>query len=491
MHFKTFDLSAFAIIGIILVQCCLGLGLYGGRTLSTKSRNLYSTSPNAVKSEENLPQEYGPFVMEMPLDHFSSNDPNITFKNRYWVNTDYYKPNGPIFFTNAGEAAVDDASYAIFNSTIAQLAQRLGGIFIYMEHRFYGSSGPDALADMAYLLNNIKFSSKLNVPPVPNTKVIVYGCSYSGSLAAWMKEKYSDIVFASVASSAPVQAQFNFYQYFDPIIRYAPASCINSIRNVISNIDSILFGNNTNQVNALKKLFNAEELYDDDFASLLSNPLSEYWQYGITSDKNNFEDVICNVVFDPTSNSTSEQDLLAFAAFVKSFTSTTLCPDNQTLSSCIGSHNVTDIEIQKQKDPSTMSWLWQTCLQFGYFQVSAPHGEPTIVSRKLTTDLFERICQLYFPEMNVPQQPGVNQVNKEYQGWNINLENTLWIDGEWDSWRELSVHSSQINRQVQNSIIIPHATHCANFAGVDEGSPQYMIDIQDQQYNQLKSWLKD
>ncbi|KAI8640663.1 serine carboxypeptidase S28-domain-containing protein [Parasitella parasitica] len=264
----------------MLVQICHGLGLYGGRTLSTKSRNIYSIRPNAVKSDESLPQKYGPFVMEMPLDHFSSNGPNTTFKNRYWVNTDYYQPNGPILFTNAGEAAVDDANYAIFNSTIAQLAQRLGGIFIYMEHRFYGSSGPDdfekelskltveqALADMAYLLDNVKFSSKLDVPRVPKTKVIVYGCSYSGSLAAWMKDKYADIIFASVASSAPVQAQFNFYQYFDPIIRYAPAPCINSIRNLISVVDNILFGNNTKQIDALKKLFNAEELYNDDFAS--------------------------------------------------------------------------------------------------------------------------------------------------------------------------------------------------------------------------------
>lgn len=44
--------------------------------------------------------------------------------------------------TNAGEVAVDDAAHVIFNSTVAQLAQRLGGIYVYMEHRFYGSSGP-------------------------------------------------------------------------------------------------------------------------------------------------------------------------------------------------------------------------------------------------------------------------------------------------------------------------------------------------------------
>lgn len=193
----------------------------------------------------------------------------------------------------------------------------------------------------------------------------------------------------------------------------------------------------------------------------MSNPLAEYWQYGITATKNNFQDIICDTVFNSTANTTAEQDLLVFASFVKSYTKSNLCKGYDSLSSCVGTHNATDIQIQKQNDPSTVSWIWQTCIQFGYFQVSAPHGEPTIVSRKLTTDLFERVCQLYFPDMDLPNQPNVNQVNKEYQGWDIQLNNTIWIDGEWDSWRELSVQSEQANRKVQNGIIIPKATHCA------------------------------
>lgn len=39
--------------------------------------------------------KYGPFYMQMPLDHFN-NASAVTFDNRYWVNADYYKSNGPI-----------------------------------------------------------------------------------------------------------------------------------------------------------------------------------------------------------------------------------------------------------------------------------------------------------------------------------------------------------------------------------------------------------
>jgi hypothetical protein len=45
--------------------------------------------------------------------------------------------------SNGGEGAIEDASSTIFGSTMVQLAERLGGIFVYMEHRYYGQSTPE------------------------------------------------------------------------------------------------------------------------------------------------------------------------------------------------------------------------------------------------------------------------------------------------------------------------------------------------------------
>ncbi|KAI7899923.1 peptidase S28 [Cokeromyces recurvatus] len=237
----------------------------------------------SLLNKANVQFNYKTHYMDMPLDHFTNN--SMTFKNRYWLNTDYYKSNGPIILYNGGEDEVDNVSYVLLNSTMSQLTQRLNGILIYMEHRFYGLSKPtvanfdytadeaskltssQALADMAYLLKNIKFLDRLHVPPVPKTKVILYGCSYSGNLAAWMREKYPNLVFAAVASSAPVQAQYNFYEYFNPIIRYGPSYCIQSLQNAIKYIDKILFGKSLEQIQELKKTFGVEDLYDDDFAN--------------------------------------------------------------------------------------------------------------------------------------------------------------------------------------------------------------------------------
>ena len=54
-----------------------------------------------------------------------------------------------------------------------------------------------ALADIAYIIETVK-----EIPSVPeNTKWIVLGGFYGGSLAAWARKKYPHLVDGAVASS--------------------------------------------------------------------------------------------------------------------------------------------------------------------------------------------------------------------------------------------------------------------------------------------------
>ncbi|KAI7903368.1 peptidase S28, partial [Cokeromyces recurvatus] len=227
-----------------------------------------------------VPEKYGPFYFDQPIDHFSLN--KTTFKHRYWANTDAYKPGGPVILYNAGEVAADERSLYVLNSTMLELARNLNGILIVMEHRFYGLSMPaldfstealatlnteQALEDMASFIRDLKLPNlNAELPPAPTTKYIVYGGSYSGNLAAWMRLKYPDLVFAAIPSSAPVQMSYNFYQYFEPILQYGPEHCIHAIRSVILYVDHILFSPLSDK-SSLKKKFGAEDLkHDDDFA---------------------------------------------------------------------------------------------------------------------------------------------------------------------------------------------------------------------------------
>lgn len=63
-----------------------------------------------------------------------------------------------------------------------------------------------ALADLASFIVSMNKEHKFP----PETKWVVFGGFYAGSLAAWMRLKYPHLVHGAVASSAPVLAQFNF-----------------------------------------------------------------------------------------------------------------------------------------------------------------------------------------------------------------------------------------------------------------------------------------
>ena len=96
--------------------------------------------------------------------------------------------------------------------------------------RYYGASHPtsdlsnknlvylssrQALADVATLKSVLTAQYNLT----EKNKWISFGGSYSGALSAWLRLKYPDLVDGAVATSAPVLAKFNFYEYLEVVER--------------------------------------------------------------------------------------------------------------------------------------------------------------------------------------------------------------------------------------------------------------------------------
>ena len=83
----------------------------------------------------------------------------------------------------------------------------------------YYLSSRQALADFATFKTFIMKQYNLT-----NNTWISYGGSYSGALSAWLRIKYPDVVRGAVASSGPVQAEVDFYQYLEVVTASLAAS---------------------------------------------------------------------------------------------------------------------------------------------------------------------------------------------------------------------------------------------------------------------------
>lgn len=204
-----------------------------------KARNHVSSlhrpifDPRKVATSELQPQYY----TEQVIDHFSPNTLG-TFSQKYYVNSTNWGGAGyPIFLILGGEGPIS-ASDVDNHFIISEYAKNLNAMVISVEHRFYGETQPfndtstehlvylttpqayvvslcgnlfnvlilfffdsSSLADYAQFIQYI--SEYFECPTSP---WISWGGSYSGSLSAWLRMKYPQLVIGAIASSAPVNA---------------------------------------------------------------------------------------------------------------------------------------------------------------------------------------------------------------------------------------------------------------------------------------------
>ncbi|KAF5791533.1 putative lysosomal Pro-Xaa carboxypeptidase [Helianthus annuus] len=211
---------------------------------------------------------------EQTLDHFSFDDlPN--FSQRYLINTDHWAgPSrmGPIFLYCGNEGDIE--WFAANSGFVWELAPRFGAMVIFPEHRYYGESMPygsreeayknastlarltaeQALADYAVLITDLKRNLSAQASPV-----ILFGGSYGGMLAAWMRLKYPHIAIGALAASAPI-LQFEdivpletFYNIVSNDFRRESTSCFDTIKKSWDVITSV--GRKVNGLDQLTKTF--------------------------------------------------------------------------------------------------------------------------------------------------------------------------------------------------------------------------------------------
>ncbi|KAF2010539.1 hypothetical protein BU24DRAFT_444449 [Aaosphaeria arxii CBS 175.79] len=492
------------------------------------------------------PEVITPEYVELPLDHFAKNQDysyHGTFNNRFWVAEAAYKPGGPVFIYDAGEAnAANNALFRLQNETsfFKQLVDKYNGVGIVWEHRYYGNSTPEpidlntppevfkwltteqSLADVDKFAKQFKRQNiKQDLTP-KKTPWIFVGGSYPAMRAAFMREKYPDTIYASFASSAPVEARTDMSVYFEPVWRglnrYGFGNCSQDIHAAINYIDNLLEKSPAKGAE-LKKQFlglGAEKNSHATFADALTTHFS-YWQsYGVDGAPFGLRGFCDWLETDPSAgNKTAPAEGWAktkganytvarwsqfpyLADMVNGFLETN-CSGDATVQG--------DCDLDRQfTDPSMISWTWQYCTQWGYFQ-SANLGPQQLVSKFNSLRHQRDICHRQFPTAKAPlfpDWPRTDRTNDVFGGWDIRPSNTYWSGGEFDPWRTLSPLTGEPGypkpraftnppkcgeEQDEDDIFgytLPNAQHCYDFRTYFAGgeiSRTYFT-------NALDKWLK-
>ncbi|KAJ2896682.1 serine carboxypeptidase S28-domain-containing protein [Zalerion maritima] len=424
--------------------------------------------PKGVKSHTHPDiQRVGNATFKQLLDHRDEEN-DETFKQRYWYDAASWKGEGsPIFLFNPGETDAEDMVGYLSNETLpGMLADLYGGAVLVVEHRYFGKSLPfndltaetlqylnlpNSIYDMTYFASSVSlpFDEHNHTHPSKSPWVLIGG-SYSGALAAWTQQIDPGTFVQYHASSAVVQAIYDFDEYFTPIEAAIPRNCSKDIQAVISYVDETLESGTDKEVDELKAMFGLAKIeHHDDFAELLTIPIWK-WQsaprellefcdhiemYGSGKDDSNLSP---NGVGLATA-------LDAYAEWINE----TVGPRCEKYN--CDSYNNPEAFNNPSDTDGDRQWDWFLCNEpFAFWQVgpSSSSAAKKIVSSFLTTDHWQRRCDLWFPETKGFISGSSTGFTVEHEnmftgGWNASYSHVTFVDGEFDPWIGATLNSPQ------------------------------------------------
>lgn len=375
------------------------------------------------------------------LDHFKRSDSPDTFDQKYFVDDTHYDGSGPIILYINGEAPLYSAPGA--SSFTGHMAQQMKAMTIALEHRFYGDSHPFAdmsTSSLRYLngaqalldLRNFRIKYNEQLGPRPDGsehKWLVVGGSYAGSLAAWSRSRFPHLFAAAHASSAPIEAVDTYTRFDVQLQQSLSSSCKDMVRQVNHAIDERLGPENATSplpsARAVKKLFDAEALSNDDFSYLVADAVAIAVQYG---QKGKLCDRLHQAALEGAG---PDQMVEAFASYAKRVFYPTL--ETGKPEAYDGTYLQRD-QIATEKN--ARQWLWQQCSEFGWFQTYPSDQHPSdsgLRLKRVDRKYFSSLCQRAFGLSTL--EPDVASVQGNYGGAKLNTSRIFFTFGRDDPWQ--------------------------------------------------------
>jgi hypothetical protein len=415
------------------------------------------------------------------------------------VNTTFATNGGPIFLQLGGEGELSTSSVDSYAMTM--YGSKQGALLVGLEHRFYSEhsmpkgdlsmeslqylSSQQALADAAYFVN---VELKTKYPQYNFEKVVVFGGSYSGALAAWAREKYPGTFLIGVASSAPVHAELDFLQYLDVVDKALEnefgESCVGAISTATAKAEALLDSDPaklSTLFSLCKPLTAGDAKSVANFFSFLAGTFMGTVQYnGENPNAPNIRDLCLGMT------NVSNSPLENLVAITKEFNDPDSCLDVDYETMIKQLRNIT---LDPTANVGMRQWTYQTCTQFGYFQTTDSPSQP--FGSRVPISFYLDMCNDAFaPGL----APNINFTNAYYGGaesWLTKANhgtNVIFANGLADPWHALSVYTKPVSDNIA-VFTCDVCAHCENMEPYREGLPIGVKEVQGNISATLDAWL--
>ncbi|OAD59600.1 Putative serine protease K12H4.7 [Eufriesea mexicana] len=459
-----------------------GVGLHGFHFRGLEEpRSLNKANP------ENITESW----IVQYVDHFNPRD-NRTWSMRYLENSRFFKKNGPILIMIGGEWAINRGfleaglMYEIASSHNAQM--------YYTEHRFYGKSKPtedtssenlqylsvdQALEDIAYFIKTKKRQERFK-----NSTVIVFGGSYAGSVATWARLKYPHLIQGALASSAPVLAKADFYEYYEVVtesLRKYSQKCVDEIEAAFVEVEELLITEGGPE--KLKKWFN-----------LCDVPVARYFD-----DEGHLENLLAEEFASIVQYNKVENGQTKIAACCKNMTASYLGSPLQRLAhlvsskdKCLKNNYNKFVKLYQNHtwdaQPDIMrQWYYQTCTEYGYYQTSNSKNSifGTLFPLRYFTDICRDLYGNYYDRIFLNTR--IERTNIMYGGIRPDLRNVIFTNGDVDPWHALSV-LQDLNTH-SPAILIKGSSHCRDLYSDSDTDVEDLIQARAKVRKIIGTWI--
>ncbi|XP_063709095.1 thymus-specific serine protease-like [Culicoides brevitarsis] len=454
-------------------------------------KNLHREPPPPARSQFNT-KNVETNWFQARLDNFNSSDTRQWWM-RYMANNENYVPGGPLFIYIGAEWEITPGWAT--GGHAYDMARHHKGYLVYTEHRYYGASRPttdvsfenlkwlnvdQALADLAAFIQWFKATT----PGLADSKVILVGGSYAGTMAIWMRQKYPHLVTGSWASSAPLLAKVDFVEYKE-VMGYAYKTiggqdCYDRLEEAFAEMERLVEIGDVSRMEREMQFCNKVDLNNQldvwnmfsTFGNTLGGIVQYHWPGNIES--------VCDVMTD----SRYHDALAAFTAFIR----------QQWGSYCYGHKYVDTLYYYTNTqwasgDSIWRQWYYQTCVDFGYYQSSGSPNQP--FGKSFPVELYTQMCADAYDKSLTMQkiEENIQKTNEKYGALDPQVTNVFYTHGSIDPWAAMGITES--NNEFAQAYVIPLHSHCADLYSVSDRDTDEMKYAKQKVWDLVDKWLKE